>query len=209
MEIQDYNPKLILKSHGSFNMSITLWNFTTTVEGSLFVVIQAKSKYDTRYEVGKVTNQKEIQFSMNSITDGGIYNFEIFYQNPNSFQFRSMFSISSKYNVTFVNPSSISLVSDRNMFYVNKSEFLTILINQISEMFLNEDKISKIVCKLGSEYLNTTRLSLNTFLCQFNVSSPKSVKISMVYKNTDCIGGEIDLSSNHIDLIFIGKSFLT
>jgi hypothetical protein len=204
-EIQDYNPKVILKTHGSFNMSISLWNSTTTVEGSLFIGIQVTTKYDTRIEVGKVTNQKEIQSSLNSIIDGGIYHFEMFYQNPNSFEFRSMFSISKQYNITFVNPTSISLLSERNMFYVNSKDNFTILIDKITETFLNEEQFSKILCKLGNEYLNTTRLSSNTFLCQFKVDSPKSEKLSMIYKNSDCIGGEIIISSNQIDFLFIGN----
>jgi hypothetical protein len=186
-------------------MSISLWNSTTTVEGSLFIGIQVTTKYDTRIEVGKTINQKEIQTRLNSITDGGVYHFEMFYQNPTSFEFRSMFSISKQYNITFVNPTSISLLSDRNMFYVNSKDNFTIQIDKIAETFLNEDQISKIVCKLGNEYLNTTRLSSNTFVCQFNIDSPKSEKLSMVYKSSDCIGGELVVSINQIDFLFIGN----
>jgi hypothetical protein len=186
-------------------MNITLFNLTTTVEGSLAIGVQVTTKYDTRIDLGKITNERFIQASMNSINDAGVYHFEMFYQNPNSFEFRSMFSISNQYNITFVNPTSISLLSDRNIFYANSIENLTVQIDSIEDTFLNEEQFSKILCKLGNEYLNTTRLSTNNFLCQFIASKPRADKLSMIYKSSDALDGEITISNNQIDILFIGN----
>jgi hypothetical protein len=200
----NYFPKVVSKAQGILQLNLTLDKFVTLPEGSFSVVFQPSTKYDTRIEVSSISSQN-ILVNLNSFTDGGIFHFQLYYQNPNSFEFRSMFSISPQYNVSFTDFSSISLISETDMFYLNEMKNITVKINEIEKTHLTDDQASKIVCKLGNEILPTYPLSNNLFICTLSSPISKLVKLSMVYKNIDAFHGQTLISNNEIDIMFIGK----
>jgi hypothetical protein len=183
---------------------LTLDKYVRLAEGSFSVVFQPSTKYDTRIDVSSISSQN-ILVNINSFTDGGIFYFQLFYQNPNSFEFRSMFSISPQYNVSFTDFSSISLISSTDMFYLNEMKNISVKINEFEKTHLTNDQASKIVCKLGNEILPTYPLSNNLFICTLSSSTSKLLKLSMVYKNIDAFNGQTLISNNEIDIMFIGK----
>ena len=205
--IVDYHPKIIPSGGDLFNLNITLNKEISLFEGSIYLVFQSSTKDDTRFEVGKLQNVTNFQHNITSFVNGGIFHFELFYQNPNSFEFRSMFSISDQRNISFSSKSSISLISERNMFYLNQIQNITLKIDNIDSIHLSNDQISRIKCKLGNEYVETLKVSNDVFVCSLISTTAKFEQISLFYKSDDAFNGEILISNNQIDIIFIRKAF--
>jgi hypothetical protein len=209
-EISDFYPKFIASNVLQFNINISLNNIITINEGSLFFVFSPSTNERKDYDLGLVQNknfvQKDIQ-PFNSETEG-IYSIQMFYKNFFSLEFRSMFSISSTRNITFVSKSSIELISETNLFKINTLSNITVKFNQISKLYLSNSEKSSIKCKLGNTYLMTIMKSSDEFICTLESWQIKTQSISMFYVNENAFGKEILLSSNALDIIFFGNQFL-
>jgi hypothetical protein len=199
-----FHPKVVSSTEGTFFINITLNNVTTMAEGKLFLVLAKFTDKDVRYDLGTSTNLTKISQSVATLQTG-VYPMELFYFNPFSFEIRSMFSISNPVQLTFTGSSSFQLLSNQDMFYVNKNESITVKFTNIDALKLDIIQKQSIRCKLGSEILETKVLSNDEFQCSLNSHIPKEMSVFMVYKNEDAYNQEILLSSNTIKITFIGN----
>jgi hypothetical protein len=188
-------------------MNISLFYEITMPEGKLFIVLAKFTGKDVRYDLGSVTNLTKISQSFSSLQKGS-YPMELFYFNSFSFEIRSMFSISTPVNLTFTGTSMIELISNQDMFYVNRNESITVKFTTINDLKLDDEQKLSIRCKLGSETLLTTMLSNDQFICSFISNTSKEVSVTLVYQNKDAYNGEILLSANSIPITVIGNLHL-
>jgi hypothetical protein len=201
--IDEFYPKVILASQGKFKIDLTFNNEITLKEGKIFLTIGKFTQYDTRYDLGFLTNTSKFTRDIDTLSMG-TYEMEIFYFNDGSFELRSMFSISKIVNITFCGTSSISLISERDLFYIKSNESILVQIDSIENLFLNENRKQFVKCKLGNVTIPTTYIGNNKFNCSLFSSTSKESSISMVYQNTDAHNQELLLSTNTFKIIFIG-----
>jgi hypothetical protein len=102
----------------------------------------------------------------------------------------------------------IELISNQDMFYVNRNESITVKFTTINDLKLDDEQKLSIRCKLGSETLLTTMLSNDQFICSFISNTSKEVSVTLVYQNKDAYNGEILLSANSIPITVIGNLYL-
>jgi hypothetical protein len=208
-EISDFYPKFAPSTSLSFLLNLTFNDEIKIKEGSLFLIFSPETNDRKDFNLGKVQSSNisnEISF-LSSERDG-TFNFQLFYQNPFSIEFRSMFAISQKNNVTFVGKSQISfLFGQSNIFYVNETSNVTIQFNDDSKLHLRNE-LSSIRCKLGSNFVTTIPKSSNEFVCVFNSTEAKLETLSMYFVNPNALGNEILISTNSLGIIFFSILFL-
>eukprot|EP01080_Neovahlkampfia_damariscottae_P003710 gene3710-6599_t len=201
--IAQFNPKVISATTGSYSLNITFDKDTILQEGSLKLVLAEFTLLDTRIDLGNFTTS-----SQNAITSvdsfvNGIYKMYLAYFNSQSFEFRSMFRISQIVNITYSGVSSIVLKSDKDIFYINTQNNVTIEISQIDKLYLNDVQKESIKCKLDNIILPTIRFGSSQFICSLNSSVSSNQDITMVYENIDAHNGQVLLSSDKIRIVFV------
>jgi hypothetical protein len=202
--IDSFYPQVISESQGNFLLNLTLKNETTIKEGKMYLTLAKFTEQDVRYDLGALSNLKKINHTIASI-EKGVYEMELFYFNPGSFEIRSMFSVSPLVNITFVGTSKISLISNKDLFYVDNNENITVQIDDMQNLYLSEERKEFVKCKLGNTILPTYYIGNQKFLCSILSSTPKEDTISMIYRNVDAHNQEILLSSNKFKIVFTGN----
>jgi hypothetical protein len=203
--IDSFFPQVIPESQGDFLLNLTLKNETTIKEGKMFLTLAKFTEQDVRYDLGALNKQLTINQTISSLSKG-VYEMELFYFNPGSFEIRSMFSVSALVNITFVGTSTISLLSNKDLFYVDTNENITVQIDNMQDLYLSEVRKEFVKCKLGNTILPTYYIGNQKFLCSVVSSIPKEDSVSMIYRNADAHNQEILLSSNQLKIVFTGKS---
>eukprot|EP01080_Neovahlkampfia_damariscottae_P000472 gene472-6883_t len=201
-EISSFYPEVAPASSSDFEISIFLDQQMTIFEGSLYLVVAPKSNEDERYNLGKLNNTVNASTIISKLP-GGTYPIELFYFNPNSFEFRSMFSISSQKNITFLTKSTIKFISGQNILYLDTKSNVTIkLLEKVNMLDFHR---SKVTCRLGDTFLETYYNSTNPdeYVCSITSSVEKIDSIKLYYKDEKALNGSIDISKNDLDIIFV------
>jgi hypothetical protein len=201
--IDEFYPKVVLESQGKFNINLTFNNQITLKEGKIFLTLGKFTQFDTRYDLGFLTNSTKLNREIDTLSKG-TYEMELFYYNDGSFELRSMFSMSKIVNITFCGTSSISLISEKDLFYVQSNESILVQIDLIENLYLDENRKQFVKCKLGNETIPTTYIGNNKFNCSLFSSISRESTISMVYKNSDAYNQELLLSTNTFKITFTG-----
>jgi hypothetical protein len=188
-------------SSPKFSLNITLNKNVEMKEGSLIVQLNGPKSKNIEFGKlnGSVANVNQID---SNDLNAGVYQIQLNFKHPDSLAFNSQFTFSMESkNVTFFDiDSTISFTSCNNVAMVNETHSIGITRNSILS------SLSPFVkCKLGNEIVPTQRIDDSHYIC--NVTSSKSgvQQLTIWYVNHDALNGEMQLSLNSLNLIFIEK----
>jgi hypothetical protein len=207
-KIQDYYPKVVSETQGDHTLNITLQNMTKLYEGSLFLVVAPFTQFDQRIDLGNFSTSSNKASGKLKSSGRGIYQMYISYYHPNSVELRSMFQISQEVNITYTGVSSIELVSNQDIFYINSLETVTLKLGSPENLHLSDLQLNSVKCKLDKEIVPTVRLADNQFQCSVSSNKSTNLDLSMIYDNSDAYNQEIILSSAPLKIIFIGSEII-
>jgi hypothetical protein len=187
-----------------FEMKIQLNKNLTLVEGTLQIIVAGFTSLEQIYEFDSVSNRSTFKINITKKFSEGEYSIQMYYQNPNSFEFRSIFPISPEYKMKFVGMSTISFSdSSPDLFLTYKRTNTTIKLKSSN---LSSKELKFVKCKLGDEYI-TTYMNPNenlSFICEVYSSTQKISLISLWYQNDDALNNEF-LLSDSLSCSFFGK----
>jgi hypothetical protein len=181
---------------------------TKLYEGSLFLVVAPFTQFDQRIDLGNFSTSSNKASGKLKSSGRGIYQMYISYYHPNSVELRSMFQISQEVNITYTGVSSIELVSNQDIFYINSLETVTLKLGSPENLHLSDLQLNSVKCKLDKEIVPTVRLADNQFQCSVSSNKSTNLDLSMIYDNSDAYNQEIILSSAPLKIIFIGSEII-
>ena len=170
--------------------------------GELFLVLESLTVNDVRHSIGLLSNKNNFNVTITKLSPG-TKRMEIFYYQQESFAFRSMFTIAPQVNLTFLGTSQISYVEGSNLVYVNQEQNVTVQIQ--TDVALTEDKKASVKCKVGSTYVSTYYTTNDKFICTLFSTTTSLDDLSLYYNSSDALKSEILISSNTLDVLYIGK----
>eukprot|EP01080_Neovahlkampfia_damariscottae_P008062 gene8063-12524_t len=201
-EISDYYPHVVSSTDKSFIMNVTLNEAIQINQGSLMLVFAPRTNIREDYDF-RITSGQNISTSVSPSTSG-TYPIQLFYKNINSIEFRNMFSISTQKNLTILIKSEIDFVSGtNNIGYIKEKTNFTVYLKENPNLL--QDQKSKVQCKVGNVFVKTyfDTMKSNQYICEFSSNAELVDKITLWYKDEKAIRGEILVSSNELDIIFI------
>eukprot|EP01080_Neovahlkampfia_damariscottae_P008579 gene8579-404_t len=206
-EIINLHPKYIPSNVLNFHINLTFSDSISIQEGSLFFIFSPETNERKDFDFGSVQNSIDVSKPISPFASekNGIFEIQLFYQNQNSIEFRNMFPISKKQNVTFISKSSIQLTSETNLFNIGMKTNITIKFDEISKLKLNPIEKQFIKCKLGSNFVRSFIKSSEEFICEIESSTAKLDALSMYFIHDSALEQEILLSKNSIPIVFVDR----
>jgi hypothetical protein len=202
-EFKYWNPQLILQND-LFEMKIELNKNLTLVEGTIQIIVAGFTSLEQVYEFDSVSNRSTFPINITRKFSQGEYSIQMYYQNPNSFEFRSIFSISPEYKMKFVGMSTIAYSDGSPDLFLTSKRTNTTLKLKSSNLSPKELKFVK--CKLGDDYVTTYLVPNETlsFICEVYSAVQKNSLLSLWYQNGDALRNEF-LLSDSLTCSFFGK----
>eukprot|EP01080_Neovahlkampfia_damariscottae_P008548 gene8549-372_t len=212
-EIVDFYPQVVSGKDLTFPLNITLDKNVTMIQGELIGVFAPLLSYRTDISFGTLNNEITVQNDITplSVLDPkGTFEIQLFYKNIHSIEFRSMFPISTAKNITILSTSIIEFVSGtNNIGYTNQITNFTIKLNDGS-LLLDEQK-SKVQCKIGNSFVKTyfDPIIPKQYICSSSASIETATVATLWYRDSYAYKGEIQVSSNSLDIMFINNINIT
>eukprot|EP01080_Neovahlkampfia_damariscottae_P002809 gene2809-4217_t len=205
-EIVSYYPQVVSVDDATFPINITMNQELTLVKGELVLVFASTTNLRQDNSFGQLSNTVQVQKSITPL-DGatntlGTYEIQLYYKNEDSIEFRSMFAISKAKNITILEKSTTEfLVGTNNVGYVNQlTNFTVVLTNDVK--MLTEQK-PRVQCKVGNTFVTTYFTNDNQYICSTSSNVEGVNLITLWYRDSNAYNGEILISSNALDIVFI------
>jgi hypothetical protein len=196
----------VFPTTGVFNITVVM-NSAVTVgedEGNAVLQINAYSLSDALYDTIGVINNTRTVNRLVSALDAGTYNLTLMYYNPNLFETRSMAPFTNSALVTFIDPAPIQIGDKKNAVYsgVATSVVITLTTTQLTSALR-----ASLKCKFDSPFVDVTSsvslLNRNQVTCNVIASRPVISKVSIWYVNSNTPGGEFNMSTNAVEIVFM------
>eukprot|EP01080_Neovahlkampfia_damariscottae_P008905 gene8905-853_t len=204
-EVKDFHPRVVSSTSLNFLFNFTINKKVTIQTGGLFLVFSPDTNERKDINLGTISGKDQLtkMISLFENEQSGIFEFQLFYYNIYSVEFRSMFAISSKQNLTFTGKSEIELTSETNLFKINSKRNVTIKFTDVGKLYLSDEEKKSVQCKMDTDFVLTRMISSDEFICEIESSIAQISKLSIYYVNQNAFGNEILLSINEINFIFI------
>jgi hypothetical protein len=203
-EISSFYPQVISSGDLTFPMNITLDKNATMIKGSLILVYGYGTNYRKDVSYGRLVNEINVEKMLSLLPSDpkGTHPIQLYYSNEDIIEFRSMIPISNSKNITILTKSPIKFLSN-NMGYTNQMTNFTILLDGDSKLL--EEHKSKVECKIGNSFVKTyyNENKPSEYICSSSSNVELVTIATLWYKDANAYKGEIEISSNPLDIIFV------